>query len=227
MVLRAELFHEDRCIIGHTTEVGASSVFVRTDETMEIGARVMLRLSFPGLFAPLQVAAQVASREAGAGHGYYAGFCLDFAPDGRLSELQRDRREAHATGSCRILLVEDSPVMRDIIAHTAAAFSKTFQIATESTDNVESALDLLARNRYDLGIVDLYLAGQRNGADLVREMRTRKLDVPVIGFSVGGSQARLDFLDAGADLFLDKPVTLRDVFTTLERLLAVTTKRQM
>jgi hypothetical protein len=40
----------------------------------------------------------------------------------------------------------------------------------------------------------------------------------VIGFSVGGVVARDAFLSAGADMFLDKPVMMRDVFTTLERL---------
>ena len=56
MVLRAELVHDGRCIVGHTTEIGASSVFVRTDEPVAVGSEVQLRLSFPRLFAPLELA---------------------------------------------------------------------------------------------------------------------------------------------------------------------------
>jgi CheY-like chemotaxis protein len=221
IVLRAELFHESRRIVAHTTEVGAGSVFVRTDERVALGAQVLLRLSFPRLFAPLQITAQVASRDAGSGHGYYPGFMLEFPTDERLARLQRQSHEAPPTGSCRMLVVEDSAVMRDIVEQSASAFSRTFQIITESADCAESALALMTRESFDLAIVDLYLPGRLNGADLVRDLRARKLDLPVIGFSVGGTKARLAFLEAGADMFLDKPIMLRDVFTTLERLLVV------
>jgi DNA-binding response OmpR family regulator len=57
-----------------------------------------------------------------------------------------------------------------------------------------------------------------SGADLVRAIRQRGLDTPVIGFSIGGTKARTAFLDAGADMYLDKPVMLRDIFGTLKRL---------
>lgn len=221
IVLRAELFHESRRIVAHTTEVGASSVFIRTEERVVLGAQVQLRLSFPRLFAPLQLTAQVTSRDAGSGHGYYPGFVLEFPTDERLARLQRRSDEAPPTGSCRMLLVEDSVVMRDIVEQAATAFSRTFQIRAETADSAESALELMTKESFDLAIVDLYLAGRLSGADLVRDLRARKLDLPVIGFSVGGTKARLAFLEAGADLFLDKPIMLRDVFTTLERLLVV------
>lgn len=220
IVLRAELIDGTRHIIAHTTEIGPTSAFVRTDEPAEIGTQVTLRLSFPRLLAPLEIPATITARDAGSGPGKYPGFTLEFAADERLARLQRRGDEPPTTGSCRILLVEDSAIMRDIVAHSASAFSQTFQIATDSADSAESALEIMTKESFDLAIVDLYLAGQLDGADLVRDLRTRKLDMPVIGFSVGGMKARVAFLDAGADLFLDKPVMLRDVFTTLERLSA-------
>lgn len=219
IVLRAELVHERGCIVAHTTAVGARSVVVRTDERIAVGERVMLRLSFPRLFAPLHLTARVAARDAGSGHGYNTNFTLDFEAEERLSRLVQAAGEVPA-GSFHILLVEDSPVMCDIVAQSAATFSRTFQITTKSADSVESALALIEGDRFDLAVVDLYLAGERSGADLVRELRARQLDLPVIGVSIGGTTARLAFLDAGADLFLDKPIALRDVFATLERLSA-------
>jgi CheY-like chemotaxis protein len=217
MVLRAELSHEGGSIIAHTTAVGANTVVVRTDERIAIGTSVTLSLSFPRLFSPIRVTARVASREAGSGHGYYAGFTLDFDFEERLARLlQTD--DAPASGSFRILLVEDSPVMCDVIAQSAATFSRTFRIATTSVQSANGALELIDRESFDLAVVDLFLPGQLTGADLVRQVRARNLDLPVIGFSVGGTKARLAFLDAGADLFLDKPIALRDVFATLERL---------
>src|SRR5262245_44573675 len=110
MVLRAELYYESRCIVAHTTAVGASPVAVRTDERLPVGDRVELRLSFPRLFAPLHLTARVASRDAGSGHGYYAGFQLDFASEERLTRLLPREGDVAPQNAFRILLVEDSPV---------------------------------------------------------------------------------------------------------------------
>ncbi len=218
IVLRAELVHDSQRIVAHTTAVGASSVVVRTDERIELGASVELRLSFPRLFSPLQLTARVASSDAEDGHGYYAGFTLDFPAEDRLSRLLRREGDAPAQGAFRILLVEDSPIMCDVVTQSAASFSRTFRIDTTSAYGAESALELVDRDSFDLAVVDLFLPGELDGAALVRELRARKLDIPVIGFSVGGTKARHAFLEAGADLFLDKPVALRDVFATIERL---------
>jgi CheY-like chemotaxis protein len=46
----------------------------------------------------------------------------------------------------------------------------------------------------------------------------RLAEMPVVAMSVGGSEARAATLAAGADLFLDKPLVLKDLFSTLERL---------
>lgn len=221
MVLRAELFHETRCIVAHTTAVGASSCVVRTDERLALGASVLLRLSFPRLFSPLQLTARVTSRDAGDGHGYYAGFTLDFASEERLARLLHREGNKTERTPFRILLVEDSPVMCDVVTQSAASFSRTFPIATTSAHGADVALDLVGRDTFDLAVIDLFLTGASSGADLVRELRARELDLPVIGFSVGGTKARHAFLEAGADLFLDKPIALRDVFATLERLSVV------
>ena len=173
MVLRAELVHERRCIVAHTIAVGESSVVVRTDESLALGTSVQLRLSFPRLFAPLQLTATVASRDAGSGHGYYAGFTLDFDSESRLSGLLHRDGDAPAQRPFHILLVEDSPVMCDIVTISAASFSRTFKIETTSAHGAETALVLIDHGSFDLAVVDLFLPGALSGADLVRDLRVR------------------------------------------------------
>jgi DNA-binding response OmpR family regulator len=58
------------------------------------------------------------------------------------------------------------------------------------------------------------------GSDLVARMRrTAALaHVPVVVMSVGSKEARAASIAAGADLFLDKPVAMRDLLETLEQL---------
>lgn len=223
MLLRAELVHENRHIVAHTTQLTSHSVSVRTDERIALGATVQLRLSFPRLFEPLDLDAQVVSRETSNGPGYFAGVTLDFVGASpahvrlvRLLEQQRSGREP--AGVFRILVVEDSAVMRDCVQHSAERFSGVMRVETASADTAEQARELIACHYFDLALVDLFLPGALSGADLVRELRERGNDLPVIGVSVGGPAARDAFHAAGADLYLDKPVMLRDVFVTLERL---------
>jgi CheY-like chemotaxis protein len=219
MVLRAELVHENRCIIAHTTQLSKSSVFVRTDERLELGTLVDLRLSFPRLFAPLQIAARVVSREGGSGHGYWPGFLLDFVSENeQVARLLSGDHGETPSATFRVLVVEDSATMRDVVQHNAARFAPGFRIDVTTAETAEQARALLEDATFGLAVIDLFLPGTLSGADLVRHMRSRGMDMPVIGFSIGGAEARRVFFDAGVDLFLDKPVMLRDMFSTLERL---------
>jgi CheY-like chemotaxis protein len=219
MVLRAELIHESRCIVAHTTELSTSSAFVRTDEWIEVGSVVELRLSFPRLLPALNIPARIVSREGGSGHGYWPGFALSFTSEHeRLVRLLGDDDRDESPRSYRILVVEDSVTMRDVVKHNASRFAPRFNIDVTSVETGEQARAVLDEASFDLAVIDLYLPGPLSGADLVRGMRSRGMDMPVIGFSIGGSEARRAFFDAGVDLFLDKPVMLRDMFGTLERL---------
>jgi CheY-like chemotaxis protein len=216
--------HRAQTIIAHTTELTPASVFVRTDEPLALGESVALRLSFPRLLAPLDLEAHVVSTDPGLGHGYSAGVKLEFhaAPEARerlawlLGDVTTDTPRDDVS---RILVVEDSALMRDFIQLGADRFTRgSVRVVVDTADTAEAALEVMPDHSYALVLVDLYLPGAMDGAALVRMLRTKEKDLPVIGFSVGGVVARDAFLSAGADMFLDKPVMMRDVFTTLERL---------
>src|SRR5262245_2211367 len=78
MVLRAELSHDQREIVAHTTELTRESAVVRTDAVLAPGDSVSLRLSFRQLMPPVQLAAHVVACDPGAGFGYFPGVTLAF-----------------------------------------------------------------------------------------------------------------------------------------------------
>lgn len=221
MVLRAELGQRERTVIAHTTALSAESVVVRTDADLEVGDVVDLRLSLRRLLPPIALAARVAAKDLGAGHGYFPGVTLAIEPSspelGRLRELLD---HTVATGGSRsILVVEDSALMRDFMQAGADRISEgDVRFAVDTVESAEAALARLAERDYDLALIDLYLPTAMTGADLVRSVRAAGGDLVMIGFSIGGRAAREAFLDAGADVFLDKPVMMKDLFATLGRL---------
>ena len=227
MVLRADVSHAQREIVAHTTELTRESVVIRTDEPLSLGDLVSLRLSFRQLLAPLQLAARVIAREPGSGFGYFPGVTLAF--DTPTEEQQEhlaqlvgayDGERLGERPVCRVLLVEDSALMRDFVKIGTDRFvDGRVQVVVDTVGTVEQALEMLGTYTYALALVDLFLPGDMNGDGLVRTIRQRGLDqLAVIGFSVGGAAARAAFLEAGADLYLDKPVMMKDLFTTVERL---------
>jgi CheY-like chemotaxis protein len=226
MVLRAELSHDRREIVAHTTELTRDTVVVRTDERLSRGDVVSLRLSFRQLLAPVQLAARVVAIDPGFGHGYFPGvtLALESPTPEQQEHLARiigaiDDGAAGEPPTCRVLVVEDSQLMREHIETRAErATDDSVRVIVDTADTPERALELLGANSYALAIVDLFLP-DRTGDKLVRTIRKRGLDqLAVIGCSVGGAEARTAFLDAGADLYLDKPVKVKDVFATVQRL---------
>jgi CheY-like chemotaxis protein len=121
----------------------------------------------------------------------------------------------------RLLLVEDNLLIRDMFTYGIGRCfrSRRSEVEIDHAADGREALDLLQRTAYDLAIVDYYLPGP-DGAAIVTTIREdpRLAGMPVVAISVGGADARRATLDAGADVFLDKPLVLRDLFALVERL---------
>jgi CheY-like chemotaxis protein len=89
-------------------------------------------------------------------------------------------------------------------------------------ENGRQAWERIQGGTVDLAIID-YFMPVMSGAQLIRRIRETEIlnSLPVIVVSVGGEAARQDSYAAGADLFLDKPVLLGQLFDSLRRLLGL------
>lgn len=230
LILRAELFHKGRNIVGHTMEVTAVSAVVRTDEPLSTGDRLLARLSFPGLLEPFDVEGHVASTHLPSATSS-AGVTLVLVFTSESEEELFRQLVEHGTAPAepqaervhyRVLLVEDNPTIRDVLLFEARRhFRGARQLQLDLAADAEQALAMLATCPYHLAIVDYFLPGM-SGAELVEQIRSLPAvaGIPVVAMSVGGPAIRQELLSAGADVYLDKPVGARDLFATLDRLLA-------
>ena len=85
----------------------------------------------------------------------------------------------------------------------------------------KSGLEILARERFDLLRVDIYMPVM-DGAQVIRHVSGQpgSATLPVVAVSAGGSDAHAQAIAASADFYLDKPIRLSDVVRTLRALLA-------
>ena len=143
-------------------------------------------------------------------------------------ELGHDRRWAfdrlgryvndQGSQSARILVVDDDPAMR----HMIAKYLEDHNMRAMSAPGRQEMAHLLAVGEPSLVILDLQM-DQDNGLDLLREIRSRS-DVPVI---ITGHRCdeidRVVGLELGADDFITKPFGLREL---LARIRAVLRRRE-
>jgi len=227
LLLRAEVSDGTTTTVSHTLELSTRFARIQFDRPPPIGAEVGLVLSFPKLLRPLRVTGRVEAHEAATAPGAFGGFRAEllFADDAGRRALEAliartDAAAAARGASLRGLIVDDSLIVREILSYT---FRRRTRVGPTSTIDVvadaEQAAERLAKERYDFAIIDQLLPGQ-SGAELVAAIRAqpRHAGLPIVGISVAGNEARDAFVAAGADLYLNKPMEVVDLCTTLQGL---------
>jgi CheY-like chemotaxis protein len=89
-----------------------------------------------------------------------------------------------------------------------------------NAEDGRAAVEILRREPFDALIIDVYLP-ILDGPKVIAHARSdlNLTDLPIIAVSAGGDAARRSALDAGANIFLDKPMRLRQVIDTIQKLL--------
>lgn len=115
----------------------------------------------------------------------------------------------------RILLVEDEPRMANVIAKGLREQSYAVDVAQDG----DAGLYQAAINDYDLIVLDVLLP-QRDGYEVCRELRKRGSTTPVLMLTARAAiDDRLAGFDAGADDYLTKPFSFRELLARIRALL--------
>ena len=122
--------------------------------------------------------------------------------------------QASATLSGHVLVVEDNAPNRMLIGAYLDEFGLTY-------DMVESGLDALARlaaKTYDLVLMDIKMP-ELDGVETtkrVRKMQGHAAEVPIVALTAHAMKGdREDYLAAGLDGYISKPIRGRDLFAAI------------
>jgi DNA-binding response OmpR family regulator len=112
----------------------------------------------------------------------------------------------------RILVIDDQADVRAMIGIVLRV--RHFEIVEAAT--AAAALQAFENSSFDLAIVDIFLQGT-NGFDLIRMMRDRIANLPVVAIS---GMTALDFVSASPELAdvvcLQKPFRPNDLIRAIE-----------
>ena len=114
----------------------------------------------------------------------------------------------------RVLLVDDDPVLADMVMR----YLRREGHVVEWLSDGGSVTRVVAEAAPDLLVLDLLLPG-RHGRELCRDLR-RTSDVPILMLTALGDEGdRIAGLEAGADDYLTKPFSLRELVLRVHAIL--------
>ena len=109
-----------------------------------------------------------------------------------------------------ILIVDDTLEVRELLKKF---LSSKFSYVDEAK-SAEEALDILQKKCFDFIITDYDMPGIK-GDELVKIIKEKYPHSKVCGMSSSNKQK--SFYQAGADFFLEKPFSLLDLYSCLEK----------
>ncbi len=111
----------------------------------------------------------------------------------------------------RVLIVDDDKMIVELIQH--ALSGQGFDAIC--CENGEAALECVTRAFFDIIVVDYRMPGMC-GAEITKLLKAQCPNTFIIGIS--GQNKIRDFLEAGADAFIQKPFLVKELISTINRL---------
>src|SRR5260221_10928956 len=128
--------------------------------------------------------------------------------------LTEPGREEPLLSTARLLVVDDDHEIRDLVSH----FLEKHGYHVETVRDGREMNVALAKNDVDLVILDIMLPG-KDGLELCREIRERS-HVPILMLTAMGEETdRIVGLEMGADDYLAKPFSPRELLARVRALL--------
>ena len=114
-----------------------------------------------------------------------------------------------------ILIIEDEYSLADAVAETLKKENFNVCIKTNGEDGEDEALTL----NYDLILLDVMLPG-KNGFEILKNLRNEKIKTPIIMLTAKSEiDDKLNGLEHGADDYITKPFSLRELVARIKAVL--------
>jgi signal transduction histidine kinase/DNA-binding response OmpR family regulator len=137
----------------------------------------------------------------------------------RERTLKVSKRQNHLPRPLRILLAEDNKINQKF----AVALLQKAGHAVEVVDNGLQAVEAVRKNTYDVVLMDVQMP-LLDGVGAMKEIRalpTPKNTIPIVAMTANAMMgAERQYLDAGMDDYVSKPVMAEDLFAKLGRVTA-------
>ena len=153
----------------------------------------------------------------------YVAETLSWVPDDVVPDTDRAKDALIETSGARVLLADDNADMREYVRGLLAR-----HWAVEAVADGRAALEAARSRVPDLILTDVMMPGL-DGFELLRELRADPTtrEIPVILLSArAGEESRVEGLEAGADDYLIKPFSARELLAHVDAHLKLKSLRE-
>jgi uncharacterized protein (TIGR02266 family) len=233
-MLKVEYPEAGDLVYDYTKNISRGGTFILTQRDLPLGTQVLVDLSFPGLIDPIRLRGLVRWCSPGdrpEERGVGIQFLLD---DPGASERLANLIERVTQGdpavmirTLRVLIVEDNPHVAALLeaglgVSADRQYAGRLRFAFERARDGQEALARLREMPFELVISDIYMPVM-DGLTFFRAVRADPAiaGTRIIAVSAGGPGAQAEAMEAGADLFVEKPMRLQEVLQTVKRLMRI------
>ena len=118
----------------------------------------------------------------------------------------------------RVLIVDDEETLAFLLGQSLQLYLP--ECEAEVVHCGEEALNLIARESYDLIIADVHMPGDLCGLELIREVRLRDAGLPIILMTgYGSALMQAEGAALGINHYVDKPFDINQLIAVAGRLL--------
>jgi type IV pilus assembly protein PilZ len=240
VVLKVDYSTQREFLADYSCNISSGGLFIVTNRAYDIGDKLNLEISFPGLLDSIRCSSvvrwrrsqsnQTADQPAGIGVEF------EFATDVERLAIQRLVQQmseappikdycADLPDKYNLLVAEDNRFIRKMFHFAVQKFCQSRQAHQRGINLIEAAdgaeaWAYLNEQKFDLAVIDYYMPIM-NGGQLIEKIRSNSSQngLPIIVASTGGEKVRQAVYSLGADLFIDKQVLVNEFFETLNRFL--------
>lgn len=200
---------------------------IAVDSTLGQGSTFRVRLPMGTAHLANRLIESGAPSANAAGVRSYVQEALSWLPEEKFEDHTAVRLpkepDAHFSTSARILLVDDNPDMRNYLSHILSQFYEVELFA-----DGETALAAAYARTPDLVLSDVMMPDM-DGFELLRQLRLdpQTREIPILLLSArAGEESAVEGLEAGADDYLVKPFSARELLARVSANLELGRLRQ-
>jgi DNA-binding response OmpR family regulator len=138
---------------------------------------------------------------------------------GNTFEISLGHNDWVTTNQARVLVVDDEPIVREVLAR----YLTRDGFLVDTAEDGQTALDLFENQQPDLVVLDLMLP-RIGGLEVFDRIRSRNSTAVIMLTAKGDERDRLVGLELGADDYVTKPFSPREVVARVRAVLRRTSK---
>ncbi len=235
IILKADIFFNERSFTEYIEDISIGGCFLSTTMELPVSEKIRLDLSFPSLVDKISLEGVIVWRRSPLPRkNIRGGYGVRFETSSQLRKrleqfllpLMGERGGLPMVDRpFKIIVAEDNPHILGMYRYGIQRLARyelpsDKMILLSEVTEAKGVDEIIFKEEFDLLILDFYIP-MFSGDEVIKRLRSSGVEKPILVISGGGEEGREKALSAGADMYLEKPITVNDLIANIKKLLFI------